>query len=586
MKPRILVVDDEEGIRFTFGKFLVKDGFEVLSADSYEEALLSLSREHVDIVLADIVLGDHTGTDILKEVKEKGLKCPVIMITGQPNVQSAAESVRQGAFDYVSKPVQKETLLRIAHMALDRKMLMEERDRVEQEKEQYRKNLKAIFRSIRDAIVTVDTDMRVVEANEATREICGIHPEEIVGKPYMNTAAAHCPMSCVPFLQETIEKGVEIRERRIQCAHGMKQGRVVVLNSSPLLNPLDQVSGAVLTIRDVTRLNELERELKERQEFHQIVGRSNRMQQIFGLLEDLAPTDTTVLITGESGTGKEVVARALHDSSVRASKPLVSVSCSALAENLLESELFGHVKGAFTGAVATKKGRFQMADGGTIFLDEIGDISPLIQLKLLRVLQEKEFERVGDSTSMKVDVRVIAASNKDLREKVRRGSFREDLYYRLKVVEISIPPLRERAEDIPLLVGHFREKFNRSFKKSIIGISDDVLDLFMSYPWPGNVRELEHALEHAFVLCHEETILPRHLPVEVVKGSSTLPGNSPHEGDGSGGAQAILNALKQSGWNKARTARLLGMSRQTLYRKLKDYGLASSCFVESSGTEM
>jgi transcriptional regulator with PAS, ATPase and Fis domain len=295
------------------------------------------------------------------------------------------------------------------------------------------------------------------------------------------------------------------------------------------------------------------------------------MQEIFRLFEDLADTDTTVLITGESGTGKELVARALHYESIRAAKPLVTVNCSALAENLLESELFGHVKGAFTGAVKDKVGRFQMADGGTIFLDEIGETSSLIQLKLLRVLQEKVFELVGDSKPIAVDMRVIAATNRDLKEKIKSGEFREDLYYRLKVVEIMLPPLRERREDIPLLVDHFLSLFDRKFEKNIDGISSEVLSTFMQYLWPGNIRELEHAIEHAFVLCRDRTINVDHLPPEIKKYSKI----QPHVSEKTSGyeLQEILQALKKTHWNKAKAARMLGISRPTLYQKIKEYNL-------------
>lgn len=309
--------------------------------------------------------------------------------------------------------------------------------------------------------------------------------------------------------------------------------------------------------------------MRERHQFQNIIGRSKKMQDTYRLLEDLANLETTVLITGESGTGKELVARALHYSGQRAFKPFVTVSCSALAESLLESELFGHVRGAFTGAIRDKQGRFQAANGGTILLDEIGDISPLIQLKLLRVLQEKEFERVGESTPQKVDVRVIASTNKDLKEKVRRGEFRQDLYYRLKVVEVSLPPLRERLEDLPLLVDHFCRSFNDRFKKNIEGISSEVLGRFMDYPWPGNVRELEHVMEHAFVLCYGGVITLEHLPPEIrdYERTEKMAGQEiPTQG--SNGAQEILDALNKAHWNKTKAARLLGISRRTIYRKI------------------
>ncbi|MEI6127860.1 MAG: sigma 54-interacting transcriptional regulator, partial [Pseudomonadota bacterium] len=283
----------------------------------------------------------------------------------------------------------------------------------------------------------------------------------------------------------------------------------------------------------------------------------------------LAVTETTVLITGDSGTGKELVAEAIHYSGPRALKPLVKVNCSALSENLLESELFGHVRGAFTGAIRDKVGRFQLAEGGSILLDEIGDISPAIQLKLLRVLQEKVCERVGDSLPMKVDVRVLAATNRDLQKKVLKGEFREDLYYRLKVVKIALPALRDRLADIPLLVEHFCARFNRSFNKNISGISPEVMKAFMKYTWPGNIRELEHALEHAFVVCHEPLITCEHLPQEIMDYGRGK--RSAFEAPGLCASPDIIEALKTSGGNKAKAARALGMSRQTLYRKMKEY---------------
>ena len=247
---------------------------------------------------------------------------------------------------------------------------------------------------------------------------------------------------------------------------------------------------------------------------------------------------------------------------------MVTVNCSALAENLLESELFGHVKGAFTGALHNKIGRFQAANQGTMFLDEIGDIAPSVQLKLLRVIQEKELERVGDSSPMKVDVRIITSTNQPLKQKVEKGEFREDLYYRLKVVEVILPPLRERREDIELLVIHFCDLFNTKFGKNIEGVTDDVLNVFMQYPWPGNIRELEHAIEHAFVLCHENVISMDHIPSEIKE--LREPANRTIRSDKSNEALLIIDALKKADWNKAKAARDLGISRQTLYRKMKE----------------
>lgn len=575
MKGKILIIDDEEGIRISFQSFLSEEGYDVITAEDYDSAIKAITKNQVDLIFADIILGGYTGIDLLREVKNRDLQCPVILITGEPTLETAAESVRLGAFDYLTKPVLKEALLHAAKLALDHKALADEKDQIEAEKERYRSNLEAIFRSVKDAIITVDRNMRVIEANKATENICGIDPKEVFGKAFSD-GPYQCDKSCYKVLREVLKNKKTIKEYRSECRHQHRPKQVVVLTSSPLLDRGGKFIGAVLVIRDITRLSNLERELRERHQFHNIIGKSRKMQDIYRLLTDLADMETTVLITGETGTGKELVAKALHYSGARALKQLVIVNCSALSENLLESELFGHIRGAFTGATRDKQGRFQAADGGTILLDEIGDISPMIQIKLLRVLQEKEFERVGESTPLKVDVRVIAATNRDLKEKVRIGEFREDLYYRLNVMQIELPPLRERLEDVPLLVNHFCDLFNRSFEKRIDGISDEVLRTFMGYPWPGNIRELEHAIEHAFVLCRDRTITVDHVPSEIKEYTEikkATPGKNSIEAP-----QVIVEALNKTGWNKARAARLLGISRQTLYRKIDKHRLTKPAY--------
>ena len=583
MKAKILVIDDEESIRFTFKSFLSREGHEILTAEDYSTAIEIISRTDLDLMFVDIILGRHTGVDILKEVKNRGMHCPVIMITGGPNLETAADSVRLGAFDYLPKPIRRETILRVTNQALSSKALLDEKDRLEVEKERYRNNMDAIFRSVKDGIVTVDNEMRVIEANEATKSICAFSPQEIIAKIFTEVKS-QCKKSCHKVLRETLKTKKTVREFRVECRHQKRPRQVVVLTSSPLVDRDNRFTGAVLVIRDVTRLTDLERELRERHTFHNIIGKSRKIREIYRLLEDLADTDTTALITGESGTGKELVARALHYESIRAQEPLVTVNCSAMAENLLESELFGHVRGAFTGAVKDKAGRFQMADKGTVFLDEIGDISPRIQLKLLRVIQEREFERVGDSTTIKVDIRVIAATNRNLREKVRQGEFREDLYYRLKVMEVALPPLRERLEDIPLLIDHFCNLFNKRFKKNIDGISDEVLTRLIHYPWPGNVRELEHAIEHAFVLCHGLIITVDHLPFEIKENSEVK--HPTYKKRSIDESKEILQALDKTNWNKAKAARLLGVTRQTIYRKIDQYKITKSPEYMSHVTDM
>ncbi len=562
-RVRILVIDDEESIRFTFENFLADEGYDVATAEDFDAALASLENSDFDVIFADILLGGRTGIDVMRVVRERGLASQVVIITGAPNIDTASEALRLGAFDYISKPVDQETLLHVAKTASRHKLLVDE-------KEKYRSNLEAIFRSVKDAVITVDDGLRLVEVNEAAERICGLKRDARGG--LFSSVETDCGKKCLQALEEAIGEKSPSGVERLECLRQSVGGQVVNISVSPLLDQQRISRGAVMVVRDETRLARLERDLGERRKFHNIIGASGKMQKIYNLIETLADLSTTVLVTRESGTGKELAADALHYMGGRSGKPLVKVNCAALSESLLESELFGHVKGAFTGAVKDKVGRFQRADGGTIFLDEIGEISPRTQLRLLRVLQDMEFERVGDSTPIRVDVRVIAATNKDLSEKVKKGEFREDLYYRLKVVEINLPPLRERVEDIPGLIDHFREKFNRKLNREIVAVSDDVRKILIGYPWPGNVRELEHTLEHACILTRTDTItlddLPAHFRTRQEGGTTSEGINEADE------VAEILAALEKTGGNKVRAARLLGIDRKTLYRKIDRYNIA------------
>ncbi|MCK9275880.1 MAG: sigma 54-interacting transcriptional regulator [Syntrophales bacterium] len=445
-----------------------------------------------------------------------------------------------------------------------------ERRRAEKELASYRIHLEAIFRSAKDAIIIIDPELNLIAANASAENICGVHVNEDIGKKF-HEPLLHCNKNCYGVLQSALSGKSRIDEYRIECNRNDRFRQIALVSCSPLIDSDREFIGLVLIIRDVSKISRLERELHERHQFQQIIGKDSKMQEIYALLEDLSNLDTTVLITGESGTGKELVARALHYGGSRAFKPLVKVNCSAMAETLLESELFGHVKGAFTGAIKDRKGRFHTADGGTILLDEIGDISPQIQLKLLRVIEEKEFERVGESDPSEIDVRIIACTNKDLKERVRAGKFREDLYYRLKVVEVDLPPLRERSADIPLLADHFCVSFNKKLRKNIEGISRDVISLFMNYPWPGNIRELEHTIERAFIMCHGRTITLEHIANEIKDYAPvhTFTKTKNKFTD----IEELKEALGKTDWNISKAARFLGLSRQTIYLKMKEYGL-------------
>ncbi len=334
--------------------------------------------------------------------------------------------------------------------------------------------------------------------------------------------------------------------------------------------------GAVETFRDLSTLEQLRREIRNQYTFEDIIGKSEAFQKIFAILPDVAESESTVLIEGPSGSGKELLARAIHNLSPRKKRPYVVVNCGALPPNLFESELFGYKRGAFTDAKQDKPGRITMAEGGTIFLDEIGDLPPETQVKLLRVLQEREYHPLGGVETLQANVRVVAATNHDLAALVSQGKFRDDLYFRLAVVRLSIPPLRQRREDIPYLVDHFIQRFNAKKGKQIQGVDDRVMELLMRHELPGNVRQLENVIEHAFVLCHEGRIEPPHLPEEFTR-DVQRPAPPPTSGRASplqeSEADTIRQALRRNRGKRARTAEELRISRTTLWRKMKRYGI-------------
>ena len=423
-----------------------------------------------------------------------------------------------------------------------------------------------ILDSIDDGIVTIGLDKKVKYLNKAAEHLLGYSRSEILGRRCSEILKHDiCDNECL--MEETLDTGRNLSN--FQSVLQNRKGEMIpICTSATLLRDRDgQIIGGVEIIRDISRIKELTEELKGKYSFEKIVGKNYRMQEIYDLLPGVAKTKSTVLIEGESGTGKELVAHAIHQNSPRKDKSFVKLNCGALAEGILESELFGHVKGAFTGAIANKAGRFEMADGGTIFLDEIGDMSPSTQIKLLRVLQEEEFERVGDSKRIKVDVRVIAATNMDLRKAIKRGEFREDLYYRLKVVPIRIPSLRERKDDILLLINHFLGKFNREMGKKVLNVSPRAMEILLNYNYPGNVRELENIIEHSMVLCSGNTILPEHLPKDI---QNIVDGVIGEEDPLKAlERELIVRVLDQQSWNYKESARMLKMSRTTLWRKMK-----------------
>ena len=442
-RTKILVVDDEAIIRESLHDWLSDAGYQVFTAENGPQALEILEKERLGIVIADLVMPEMDGIELMKKAKEILPNLGVIIITAYGSIPTATAAMREGAYDYIEKP------------------------------------------------------------------FCPERVELLIEKMLEH--------------QGLIEENLSLQEK-----------------------------------------------LEERYRFDNIIAKSPKMQRVIELIKTVAKSNATVLITGDTGTGKELVARAVHSQSYRRSKPFIAVSCAALPESLLESELFGHEKGSFTGAYAQKKGKFEIANRGSLFLDEIGEMSANIQVHLLRVLEEKEFTRVGGNELIKVDVRVISATSKDLKETVANGEFREDIYYRLNVVTIELPPLRERREDILLLAHHFLKKFAGENQKEITGFAPDATDFLLKYEWPGNVRELENAIERAVILAKNPSIEVTDLPQENLLAAGSTPQEEVLK---EVERNHILKILTKSLGNYSQAARILGISRMSLYNKVRAYGL-------------
>ena len=463
-KKQVLIVDDEPNLRKILAAQLSRDGYEVMTAEDGEQGLTMLRENHIDLVVTDLKMPKVDGMMLLRQALRESPDLPIVMITAHGTVDTAVEALKLGAFDYLTKPFDKDEVRQVVAKALKTRQLAQE---------------------------------------EATTE-------------------------------STPDPGARFG----------------------------------------------------------IIGKSAGLTDLYAVLERVADTPTTVLITGESGTGKELVARALHDHSTRRDKPFIKVNCAAIPKELIESELFGYERGAFTGAVSSKPGRFELANGGTLFLDEIGEIPVEMQVKLLRALQESEFERVGGIKTIHVDVRLVAATNRDLKKLIAAGGFREDLFYRLNVVSIRLPALRERDTDIPLLVEHFLAKFNERLKKQVTGVEPEALDILSAYGWPGNIRELENVMERSVLFCDAQKLRVEDLPGELRGSAGSV---APPTSDASGGdmplsaegglkehvkvamsrleRDLVSRALKQTSGNVTHAARLLKISRKGLQLKMKELGL-------------
>ena len=435
-----------------------------------------------------------------------------------------------------------------------------------------------ILDNISDGIIAHDLNRRIVFFNRAAEAITGQSRDEVLNRDCHDVFPGHfCGGKCLFCDQPPTD--FSTREQQVELITKSGERRLVKMTLRGMPDAGGRMVGFLASFRDLTREHNLARRVGEIESFSGIIGRDEKMLEIFDLIRDLAATHVPVMIQGESGTGKELVAAAIHNEGSRANKLFVPVNCGALPESLLESELFGHVKGAFTGAIRDKKGRFELADGGTIFLDEIGDISPAMQVKLLRVLQEGTFERVGSEVTVKVDVRIISATHKDLAEEVAEGRFRDDLFYRLSVVPVWLPPLRDRRNDIPLLVNHVLARVLRESDRDEVIVSPEAMNLLMNYDWPGNVRELQNWIQFALVKCKKSVILPHHLPPPRGGMGRAVPaGRRRRKLD----SESVRLVLSRTHGNKVEAARELGVSRATLYRFLEDRSEAKG---ESGGSK-
>jgi len=444
---------------------------------------------------------------------------------------------------------------------------------------------KTIVDTLQDGVIVVDPMGRVLAMNPSAERLTGYRAEELAGKSCRVLDCTGCRIIGKGPAEQWCGLYRDGNVRAKKCMITNKENRTVnvIKNASVLRSEDGTVIGAVETLTDMSEIirqqqeiHSLRRNLHLDEGYHGILGKSAVMQDLFELIDNVAATDSPVMIQGESGTGKELVARAIHDVSPRSSKPFVKVNCASLNENLLESELFGHTRGAYTGADRTRIGRFEAAHGGTIFLDEIGDVPLSTQVKLLRVLEEREIERVGDHRPIKVDVRIVSATHKSLERLIEENAFREDLFFRINVFPMHIAPLQQRPEDIPAIVQHFIRENNQKTGKKILGLTPEAMEKLSAYPWPGNVRELRNAVEYAFVLCNSGGIAVGHLPPKIVAGPSAsctepaLPAaGEKHRSE----RDALLRALEQTGGNRTEAARILGVSRVTVWKRMKKFGI-------------
>jgi len=579
----ILIVEDQGVVAKDVENRLVAQGYEVAGwVVSGEEALTEVEALAPDLVLMDIYLkGALNGIEAAEKIRRQ-YDVPVVFVTAYADEETLSRAKIVGPFGYLVKPFSERDL----HSTIEIALYKHELDRTVRDQQAF---LSAVFEGVPCSVVVVGDRHRIKMVNRHFEEAFGVISGDsvdvcfgdVLGCPSATGKLGQCGTldgcgGCQfhAAIEDALSgHGAERRRCRFDfCDAEHPRVMTLLISSAAVHHRGEQL--VILILEDVTELTGLRRLLTAEKSFAGIVGATPAMREIFNTIMEVADINVPVMVLGESGTGKELVAGAIHEKGARSKKLFVPVNCAALPDGLLESELFGHVKGSFTGAVRDRKGRFQLAHGGTIFLDEIGDLSPAMQVKLLRVLQEGTFEPVGGEKTVRVDVRVICATNKDLEEEVGAGRFREDLYYRLCVVPITLPPLRDRIDDLPLLAEFIVEKESATSGGRLVSLSPEVIRLFMAHDWPGNIRELQNVLRFAFIKCTSGVITRDHLPPTFRKLADEA--TTPTQTRAGLTEEALAEALERTKGNRSEAARLLGVSRATLYRFLADHSDASN----------
>lgn len=534
-----------------------------------QHALQRLGRGSVDVVLLDLSLPDSSGYETFVSVREAATNVPIVVLTGAPhNEQAGIRAVRDGAQDYLSKTgLAPQLLVRSLTYAIERHQTQTWLAETLDELERSRDDMRSIINQLRIATAMTDEDGLVTFLSESGRHLLELgRDERVAGVPWYELLCAdggdRTALQQMALLPPDQRSKIPVS---ITTSSGKRYWTEVEVHDDPR-----QADRKMVFVYDLTELHDLKKRLGEEPSFRDIIGQTDVMKQVFQLIRDVAPLNWTVLIEGDTGTGKELVARAIHSLSPRCDKPFVPVNCAGLSDSLLASQLFGHRRGAFTGATADQKGLFEAAQGGTLFLDEIGDVSRNVQTSLLRVLEGGEITRLGETTPRQVDVRIVAATHRDLKAEVDAGRFREDLLYRIRVARITLPPLAHRREDILLLTREFLAKSEAAATKRVSEISSEALRKMLQYRWPGNVRELRSAIEFAIIHCRGHIVRPEDLPPEVAETALHL---RPPLGDQQDQKERLLSALREAGGNRTEAAKLLGIGRATLYRHLAKQGI-------------